>query len=261
MATTTLTVALNLNSTRSPPTTRKTRASRGEIHSDIDSDDLDEDTPEEGLLASGALDDDEEEADLKAAIAESLATAAGGNSNGAGPSGSGSVSGSGSGSGSTFKFRSNNDHAKASLRALAAERRARSNQVVDDSAMLPDDSGDDEEEYKPSKVPEQDRFMTIAKMKVERREKKKQQDLELKPFRQEVAALKKQLGRKPTVAERTTVALYMHHPELKNVWGDLEAAIPIPQRERAQQPEGFKATLLPFQQVCSFNTRIDFAAV
>ena len=50
-------------------------------------------------------------------------------------------------------------------------------------------------------------------------------------------------------AEKSTIALYHHHPELRTVWGDLEADIPMRKLERAPQPPGFKATLLPFQQV------------
>ena len=50
-------------------------------------------------------------------------------------------------------------------------------------------------------------------------------------------------------AERSTIALYHHHPDLRTAWGDLEADIPAQQPDRAPQPPGFKATLLPFQQV------------
>lgn len=46
------------------------------------------------------------------------------------------------------------------------------------------------------------------------------------------------------------MALYLFHPELKNVWGDLEEDIPIIKPERAPQPKQLKAVLLPFQQVC-----------
>ena len=44
--------------------------------------------------------------------------------------------------------------------------------------------------------------------------------------------------------------LRMHHPELETVWEDLERLAktkPVKPR-KAQQPEGLKVTLLPFQQ-------------
>jgi DNA repair protein RAD16 len=49
-------------------------------------------------------------------------------------------------------------------------------------------------------------------------------------------------------AEKATLALRKCHPELKDVWGDLEESIPIIRPQRAEQPENLKVTLLPFQQ-------------
>ncbi|KAF8308831.1 hypothetical protein DL93DRAFT_2063577 [Clavulina sp. PMI_390] len=68
------------------------------------------------------------------------------------------------------------------------------------------------------------------------------------PVKAEERRLRKELGRKLTFAEKSTLALYHHHPDLRTTWGDLEATIPIRKPEKAPQPEGFKATLLPFQQ-------------
>ncbi|OAX40604.1 hypothetical protein K503DRAFT_687226 [Rhizopogon vinicolor AM-OR11-026] len=56
-----------------------------------------------------------------------------------------------------------------------------------------------------------------------------------------------ELGRRLTWAEKTSLALKKHHPELKNVWGDLESSIPIVVPDRARQPAGLKVLLLPFQ--------------
>jgi DNA repair protein RAD16 len=56
-----------------------------------------------------------------------------------------------------------------------------------------------------------------------------------------------------TQAERSTIALYLYHPELKTVWGDLEADIPVIKPKRAPQPKELKAILLPFQQVVFTN--------
>ncbi|KAF8341641.1 SNF2 family N-terminal domain-containing protein [Cantharellus anzutake] len=68
------------------------------------------------------------------------------------------------------------------------------------------------------------------------------------PHRQEERRLREQLGRKLTWSEKTTIGLFQYHPELRTVWGDLEADVPVVTPQRAPQPGGFKATLLPFQQ-------------
>ena len=42
--------------------------------------------------------------------------------------------------------------------------------------------------------------------------------------------------------------LQKHHPELRDVWGDMEREIPVVVPVKASQPPGLKVTLLPFQQ-------------
>ena len=42
--------------------------------------------------------------------------------------------------------------------------------------------------------------------------------------------------------------LHVHHPELRDAWGDLEAAVRIVDPHKAEQPSGLKVTLLPFQR-------------
>ncbi|KAA1465948.1 hypothetical protein DENSPDRAFT_768153 [Dentipellis sp. KUC8613] len=64
----------------------------------------------------------------------------------------------------------------------------------------------------------------------------------------EEKALRHKLGRKLTYAEKSTLALHRHHPELKDAWGDLEAKLDIVTPKRAEQPSRLKVTLLPFQQ-------------
>ncbi|KAE9403419.1 hypothetical protein BT96DRAFT_990278 [Gymnopus androsaceus JB14] len=49
-------------------------------------------------------------------------------------------------------------------------------------------------------------------------------------------------------AEKSTIALHKHHPELKSVWGDLEANIKVVKPAESQQPANIKLTLLPFQR-------------
>lgn len=47
----------------------------------------------------------------------------------------------------------------------------------------------------------------------------------------------------------------MHHPELEDVWGDLEKKVKPVKPEEAKQPEGLKVTLLPFQRESLFWMR------
>ncbi|KAI6046523.1 SNF2 family N-terminal domain-containing protein [Pisolithus marmoratus] len=63
----------------------------------------------------------------------------------------------------------------------------------------------------------------------------------------EFGAMKKKLGRKLTLSERSRIRFLFHHPELRNVWKGLKGlAVVVP--EKAAQPAGLKVTLLPFQQ-------------
>jgi DNA repair protein RAD16 len=48
-------------------------------------------------------------------------------------------------------------------------------------------------------------------------------------------------------AERTTAALHRNHPELKDVWVDLETNTSKGKPQKATQPADLKVTLLPFQ--------------
>jgi DNA repair protein RAD16 len=56
-------------------------------------------------------------------------------------------------------------------------------------------------------------------------------------------------------AEKTTIALHQHHPELRDVWGDLEKTLPTIKPECAEQPANLKVSLLPFQQESLFWMR------
>ncbi|KIJ32343.1 hypothetical protein M422DRAFT_184579, partial [Sphaerobolus stellatus SS14] len=76
---------------------------------------------------------------------------------------------------------------------------------------------------------------------------KKLARVERNSLKHEEIKLRKKLGRKLTYAEKSTIALYKHHPELKTVWGDVEASIPITIPEKGIQPAGLKLSLLPFQ--------------
>ncbi|KAF9268324.1 hypothetical protein L218DRAFT_995053 [Marasmius fiardii PR-910] len=67
------------------------------------------------------------------------------------------------------------------------------------------------------------------------------------PSKTEERALRKKLRRALTHAEKTSVALRVHHEELRDVWGDLEVKIGLVKPVKAEQPAGMKVTLLPFQ--------------
>ncbi|KZV68906.1 hypothetical protein PENSPDRAFT_676284 [Peniophora sp. CONT] len=68
------------------------------------------------------------------------------------------------------------------------------------------------------------------------------------PLKYEETMMKKELGRKLSWAEKASCALKVHHPELRDAWGDLEADVPVVEPVKAEQPMGVLCTLLPFQQ-------------
>lgn len=145
----------------------------------------------------------------------------------------------------------------AALRAAAAERRlarANRNVDVDDSAMLEELSGSDDESVAghgkgkgKSKARAQSQTMTFSDLRKRRTELAQEKAAFKKLVKKEEAALRKKLGRKLTHAEKTTIALHKFHPELRDVWGDLEANIAVVVPEKAEQPQGIKLQLLPFQ--------------
>ena len=90
-------------------------------------------------------------------------------------------------------------------------------------------------------VVQQNKTMTITEMKRLKR-------MERSANRAEEKRLRKQLGRKLTRAEKTTIALHKHHPELRDVWGDLEKRVKPVTPDKAEQPQELKILLLPFQQ-------------
>ncbi|KAG8824904.1 hypothetical protein FRC17_008932, partial [Serendipita sp. 399] len=65
-------------------------------------------------------------------------------------------------------------------------------------------------------------------------------------LKKEEMAERKRLGRKLTYAEKATISLYLHHPELRTCWGDLEKREIIKPVPGVQPPE-LKIKLLPFQ--------------
>ncbi|GLB33300.1 putative SNF2 family N-terminal domain containing protein [Lyophyllum shimeji] len=99
------------------------------------------------------------------------------------------------------------------------------------------------------------KHMTLAELRKEKREQRRQGNAWKKENKAEEQRLVRELGRRLTYAEKSSIALHRHHPELKDVWGDLEESIPIVTPEKAEQPARLKLTLLPFQQESLFWMR------
>ncbi|GBE79098.1 DNA repair protein [Sparassis crispa] len=178
-----------------------------------------------------------------------------------------------SSTGATLTTRSTSISKAAALRAAAAERRlgCQRTMAVEDEApdFLASDleesavKSSDESEEEPlakgkgkgkgvaRKVTVTDtskpKNMTIAELRQVRREQRRKAKLMRGAHSKEEADLRLKLGRKLTHAEKTSVALRANHPELRNVWGDLEKDIPIAIPQKAEQPPNLKVTLLPFQ--------------
>lgn len=66
-------------------------------------------------------------------------------------------------------------------------------------------------------------------------------------YRKAVKAEERRLYRKLTHAERADIALRIHHPELRTVWGDLKVRVKPIVPQKAEQPKEMKINLLPFQ--------------
>lgn len=82
------------------------------------------------------------------------------------------------------------------------------------------------------------------KRRQERQVAQKLRDKLKKLEREEV----KRLGRRLTQGEKNGLMLTIHHPELKNVWGDLEANIKVVKPVPMEAHPSLKLTLLPFQK-------------
>ncbi|EPQ59717.1 hypothetical protein GLOTRDRAFT_71378 [Gloeophyllum trabeum ATCC 11539] len=153
---------------------------------------------------------------------------------------------------------------KAALLAAAAERRLAASKIEDVPEYNSDAlDGLSEEEEPLSKVKGKKKatkksakkktsdfvanFMTMDDLYAERREARRRAKAERNVLKVEENKLRSKLGRKLTHAEKTTVALSLFHPELKDAWGDFEKKVAIVQPEKAEQPAKLKATLLPFQ--------------
>lgn len=178
----------------------------------------------------------------------------------------------------------------AALRAAAAERRlARASQAIDVDAFeepisisdtptssdeaLPKFKGKISKKLATIRDTTSTKFMSMSERRKLNSEQRKLASAARRENRMEENAMVKQLGRKltyvrtaassnsfsedlnPIQAEKSTIALRKQHPELKDVWGDLEKSIPIVVPQKAEQPANLKVTLLPFQQESLFWMR------
>lgn len=89
--------------------------------------------------------------------------------------------------------------------------------------------------------------MTMSELRQNKREHRKTLLASRRANKKEEQEMIRVLGRRLTHAERTSLALKRNHPELNDVWGDLEAKIKIIEPTKAKQPANLKLTLLPFQ--------------
>ncbi|KAG8888456.1 DNA repair protein rad16 [Tulasnella sp. 332] len=89
---------------------------------------------------------------------------------------------------------------------------------------------------------------TVKEKKLTKKQQRAAMAMEKNPVYVLCRAEKKKLGRPLTWAEKTAIKLQLHHPELKDVWGNLERLVKPISPQRAEQPEDLKAQLLPFQQ-------------
>ncbi|TCD69165.1 DNA repair protein rad16 [Steccherinum ochraceum] len=185
--------------------------------------------------------DDEDAVMMHVAMQESLQTTQ-----------AASMAGNSSGSAISTKQRTSDRSKRAQKFAAAAERRLKLES--EDVIMIEDDSEEEEAVVGKGKKkatkqritksqPATSKVMTLTQMRKQRREQRKQ----AQQNKSEEAALRKKLGRKLTPAEKSTIALHKHHPELKDIWGNIEREIVIPVPQKAEPPARLKATLLPFQ--------------
>lgn len=117
------------------------------------------------------------------------------------------------------------------------------------------------------------KHMTLAQLRAEKKEQRCRANEWKKEIKAEEKKLMRELGRRLTYvrmlvvpnkycnsdwtlqAEKSSLALLRHHPELKDVWGDIEETIPVIKPTQAEQPDNLKLTLLPFQRESLFWMR------
>ncbi|WVF68688.1 hypothetical protein IAT40_003460 [Kwoniella sp. CBS 6097] len=96
--------------------------------------------------------------------------------------------------------------------------------------------------------PDEQRMMTISKARAKARAERREAEKAAAPRKKKERELSKKLGRKLTNGEKNLIALGMHHEELEDVWGDLQANIEPVKPVTMEAHPSLKLTLLPFQK-------------
>ncbi|WVR08301.1 hypothetical protein IAU60_005350 [Kwoniella sp. DSM 27419] len=96
--------------------------------------------------------------------------------------------------------------------------------------------------------PEEKRMMTLQKLKAKARSERRAWEKAAAPRKKKEKELAKKLGRKLTNGEKNLIALSMSHPELEDVWGDLQTNVQPVKPVTMEAHPSLKLTLLPFQK-------------
>ncbi|WVO13666.1 hypothetical protein L204_101287 [Cryptococcus depauperatus] len=86
------------------------------------------------------------------------------------------------------------------------------------------------------------------KLAAKKRKERRKQAKVAAPRKEKERELQKKLGRKLTNGEKNLIAITMHHPNLYDIWGNLEANITPVQPVAMEAHPSLKLTLLPFQK-------------
>ncbi|KAL5488367.1 RAD16 [Sanghuangporus weigelae] len=154
----------------------------------------------------------------------------------------------------------------SALRAAAAERRRARAQKIElgslpglteseAEATSSDSDEDDEPLAKKGKGKEKasaksngdSNIMTYADLHALKRAAGAERRAQMRDLKAEEKRLRRELGRKLTHAEKTSIQLKYHHEELRSLWGDLEMRVKPVKPLKAEQPEELKIQMLPFQ--------------
>ncbi|WVQ79497.1 hypothetical protein IAT38_001596 [Cryptococcus sp. DSM 104549] len=125
----------------------------------------------------------------------------------------------------------------------------------DDDEANPDDDDDgdfsdsaEEEAFESEDELSDPNLTDLQRLHVRKRREQRREAKEAAPRKKRERALSKKLGRKLTNGEKNLVALCMNHPELEDVWGDLQATIEPIKPVMMEAHPSLKLTLLPFQK-------------
>jgi DNA repair protein RAD16 len=88
----------------------------------------------------------------------------------------------------------------------------------------------------------------LKERKAERKRRAEAKAEARKPLEKMVKEEIKRLGRKLTQGEKNACSLKVHHPDLVDVWGDLQNRVKVIKPVTMEAHPSLKLTLLPFQK-------------